>query len=250
MFTKEMKRGTALAAGLLAVLGLFIGGCGGGGGSTGPNGDETDLLYEENFADATTGSIPVGWQIITQDTATEEGPEDWKVHQGRLRQASNVRAPNTPGLSYNLNYEGTMAVVGDTAWTNISFRVEIWPQDDDAVGIVFRYSDSATDPDGNFYRLIMVDDEASGGEKLRLDLHEDGVWTILDEKTTTYGGYNPDNRYVVEVEMVVDDFTIKIDGTIVFEFTDSTLSRGQVGLFCYAQQNAEFDNIRIYRRGP
>ncbi len=250
MSERTWMRKVRLAAGLTAAMALFIGGCGGGGGSTGPNGDETDLLYEEYFTEATDGSIPVGWEIITQEAATEEGPEDWKVHQRRLRQASNIRAPSTPGLSYNLDYEGTMAVVGDTAWTNISYRVEIWPQDDDAVGVIFRYSESDTDPDGNFYRLIMIDDDASGGPKLRLDLHQDGEWTILEEKTTTYGGYNKDNRYVVEIEMVVDDFTVKIDGTIVFEFTDDTLGKGRVGLFCYAQEGAEFDNIKVYRRGP
>ncbi len=239
-----------VAAGFAAALALFVGGCGGGGGSTSPNGDDTDLLYEETFSNITDGSIPVGWQIITQATATQETPAEWRVYQGRLRQNSNIRAPSTPGLSYNLDYEGTFAIVGDTSWTNVSFRVEIWPKDDDAIGIVFRYRTSGTDPDGDFYRLIMVDDDASGGPKLRLDCRHNGAWEIIDEKTTTYGGYNKDNRYVLEVEMVVDDFTIKIDGTIVFEFSDATLGKGKVGLFCYAQAGAEFDNIKVYRRGP
>lgn len=232
---------------------IYVGGCGGGGG-IGPDGDDPDLLFEETFTNAANGQIPVGWTIILQEDATEEGPPDWRVRAGRLRQSSNVRAPDTAGLSYAINYEGTLAVVGDTTWTNISFKVDIIPRDDDGVGVIFRWKPSDTDPDGNFYRLLMVEDSASGGPKLRLDRRNDGVWHILDEKTTGYNGYNEDYRYTVEVDMVVDNFSIKLNNTIVFEFQDRVadggLPHGMVGLFCYGEEGVDFDNVQVFRRGP
>lgn len=237
-------------AGVLVAAAVVAVGCGGDGG-TGSSGDDVDLLFEETFSDAAEGSLPVGWTIITQEGATEQGPADWKVRQGRLRQNSNVQAPVTPGLSYALDYEGTLTVVGDTDWTNIGFRADLIPRDDDGIGMVFRWSPSSADGDGNFYRLLMVKDPASGGPKLRLDKRVDGVWTIIEEKTNTYSGYEENNRYVVEVDMVVHDFTIKINGAIMFEINDvdSALTGGKVGFFCYAQI-ADFDNIKVHRRGP
>ena len=237
-----------ISIGVLAVLAAVSAGCGGGGG-TDP-GDDQDLLFEDTFSGVPNGSIPVGWSIITQQAATEEGPAHWTVQSSRLHQASNVQAPNTPGLSHAINYEGTMAVVGDTTWTNISFQADLIPLDDDGIGVVFRWRPSAVDPDGNFYRLLMVRDSASDGPKLRLDKRIDGVWTILDEKTTTYQGYEENHRYFVEVDMVVSDFTIKLNQTLMFEFEDDSLPGGIVGFFCYAEEGADFDNVRVYRLGP
>jgi len=239
-----------ISLGVLALLAAVGTGCGGGGGTR--SGDDPDLLFEENFSGVPDGSIPVGWTIITQQAATEEGPADWKVRSGRLHQASNVQAPNTPGLSHAINYEGTMAVVGDTAWTNIRFQAELIPRDDDGIGVVFRWRPSVVDPDGNFYRLLMIQDSASDGPKLRLDKRIDGEWEILDEKTSTYPGYEENGRYLVEVDMVVYDFTIKLNQTIMFEFedVDPNLPKGIVGFFCYGEEGADFDNVRVYRRGP
>lgn len=241
------------SVGIVTMLLVMAGGCG-GDGTTDPNGDDVDLLFEETFTSIPDGSIPVGWMIIDQQAATQEGPGDWRVKSGRLRQSSNIQAPITTGLSYAINYEGTMAVIGDTSWTNISFRADIIPRDDDGIGMIFRWKPSDVDPDGNFYRLLMVDDSSSGGPKLRLDRRTDGVWKIIDEKTTTYNGYNEDKKYVIEIDMVVDDFTIKINGSIVFEFEDKVadggLTSGKVGFFCYAEQGADFDNVKVFRRGP
>jgi hypothetical protein len=245
-----IRRFVAAPATGLAVLLLIAAGCGGSGG-LGPTIPDVDLLYEETFDALPDGPLPTGWQVITQQAATLEGPADWKIRSRRLHQASNVRAPNTTGSSYALDYEGTMALVGDSTWVNIRFRVDLIPRDDDGIGVIFRWRPSATDDDGNFYRMLMVTDTASGGPRLRVDKRIDGEWTILGEKEPpAFRGYEPNRRYTIEVDMVATDFTVKIDGAIQFEFTDSSLGAGRIGLFCYAQQGADFDNIRVVRRGP
>jgi hypothetical protein len=251
MMTRSWRVLTSIG---VAALLVFVGAGCGDDGTTDPNGDEVDLLFEEAFSSVPDGSIPVGWTIIDQQAATVEGPSDWTVRSGRLRQASNIQAPVTSGIAHAINYEGTLAVIGDTTWTNISFRADIIPRDDDGVGMIFRWKPSAVDPDGNFYRLLMVDDPSSGGPKLRLDRRTDGVWEILEENTASYSGYAKNKKYVVEIDMVVDRFVIKINGSIHFEFTDLVadggLTSGKVGLFCYAEQGVDFDNVKVFRRGP
>lgn len=240
---------------IVAIAGLLLiaAGCGGGGVSR-PE-DDPDLLFSETFNGLSEGSFPNGWTVITQQAATVEGPADWSIRSARFHQASNVHAPPPPGAidtTWALDYEGTMAVAGDTSWTNISYRVELIARDDDGVGVVFRWQQSATDPDGNFYRFLMVDDEASGGPKRRLDKRVDGVWTILDVRTNNSDGYSKNRRYVIEIDMVGANITVKVDGNIVFEVSDPNPipQKGLIGLFCYGEEGADFDNIRVFRRGP
>ena len=239
------------SAGLLCLL--VAAGCGGGG--TSPNADDPDLLYKEAFTGMTEGSLPADWTVVTMQAADVDGPADWSISSGRFNQASNVHAPPPVGAidtTWALDYEGTMVVVGDTTWSNITFRVELIAHDDDAIGVVFRWQESASDPDGNFYRFLMVDDEASGGPKRRLDKKVDGVWTVLEERTNSNDGYAENRRYVLEIDMVGANITVRVDGNIVFEVSDPVPipARGLIGLFCYGEEGADFDNIRVFRRGP
>jgi hypothetical protein len=245
---KTMERMSGVVA-VAALAALLAAGC--GGDSVNRPDTDVDLLYEQTFTGLQDGIMPVGWTPITQQAATLEGPAEWKIMSARFHQASNVRAPNGAGISYAPDYEGTLAVSGDTSWVNIRYRVDLIPHDDDGIGIVFRWSENAGDPDGDFFRLLMVDDTAAGGPRLRLDKRVDGVWTIIEEDDD-YKGYQEGRRYVIEVDMVASDFTIRIDGAIVFEFTDNdpALQSGKIGLFCFAEQGADFDNIRVWRRGP
>ncbi len=239
--------------GVLATVAVLIAGCG-DDGTTRPDEDDVDILYQETFNSVPDGSIPVGWTTWEQQAATEEGPHEWRVKNGKLRQSSNIQAPVTPGLSWALDYEGTMAIVGDTSWVNISLKVDITPQDDDGVGVIFRWMPSDVDPDGNFYRLLMVDDPSSNGPKLRLDRRTDGEWVILEELTTSYSGYDKGRKITVQVDMVVDEIVVYLNSTEVFRLTDAVadggLSKGKVGLFCYAEEGVDFDNVEVRRRGP
>lgn len=251
---EDHRSSRAGAFGLLPLLGLtaiFAAGCGGGNG-TGP-GEDPDLLYEESFDSLEDGALPEEWEVITQEAATEDLPADWKILNHRLHQASNVHAPspNPQLIPYAPDYEGTIAVVGDTSWVSVSIRVDLIPRDDDGIGVVFRYRDHPTDPDGEFYRMIMVDDVASGGPRLRMDKRVDGAWEVIEEiADPDYGGYDENGRYVVEIDMVASEFSVRINNQLLFEFSDGSIPRGRVGLFCYGMQGADFDNVRVYRKGP
>ena len=228
---------------------IILQGCGGGGSSS-PEKEDPDLLFEENFTYTADGAIPVGWSVITHTAATIDGPALWRVKSRMLRQSSNVHAPASSGFPYAANYEGTMAVVGESDWMNIALDVKLIPHDDDGIGVVFRWQPSTVGSDGNFYRFLIVSDQDSGGPKARVDKHVDGVWSILVEDASTTYDYREGNTYRVEVSMVLDEFTIKLNGSTIFTFTDNSLTYGKVGLFCFAEEGADFDDIKVYRRGP
>jgi len=228
---------------------FLLTGCG-GGGTSGPEPKDPDLLYQESFTHAPDGGLPTGWSLITQEAATEDRPAHWRVKSGILHQSSNVRAPATPGLPFAMNYEGTMAIVGDPDWANITYHAELTPHDNDGIGIVFRWQPSDVDGDGNFYRFLIVNDQTSGGPRARVDKRINGVWTILGEEISTQYEHRENRSYTVEVEMVLSEFTIKLNDTTLFQFSDASIPNGQIGFFCYAEEGADFDNIRVYRRGP
>ncbi len=234
----------------LFILILIATGCGDGSPSDpGSVNNDPDFLFEEQFGSIPDGVLPSGWTIVTQGAATLEGPAEWSVSSGALHQASNVQAPPTPGLPYAFNYEGTMAIY-DEEWINIAFSADLTPRDDDGIGVVFRWRESDVSSDGDFYRFLMVRDQTSGGPRIQVDKHIDGIWTILKEELSMEYQYAENHTYRVTVEMALTRITVKLDGEILFELLDSSIPSGQIGFFCYAEEGAEFDNITVYRRGP
>jgi len=242
----------SVSAGAILLLIVFsFAGCGNGGPSDpGLDQNDPDFLFEELFNTIPDGGLPSGWVFMTQGAATLEGPGEWSVEGGTLHQASNVQAPPTPGLPYAANYEGTMAIYDEESWINIAFSADLIPRDDDGIGVIFRWQESAVSDDGNFYRFMMVKDQISGGPRIRIDRHIDGVWTVLAEDLSEEYGYDENATYRVTVEVALTQITVKLDGEILFDLLDSSLSSGRIGFFCYAEEGADFDNITVYRRGP
>jgi len=242
-------RFSAISAILILQI-IFVAGCGDGSPSDpGTEIDDPDFLFEEQFGSIPDGGLPSGWTIVTQEGATLEGPAAWSVSSGALHQASNVQAPPTPGLPYAQHYEGTMAIYSE-AWINIAFSADLTPRDDDGIGVVFRWQESAVSSDGDFYRFLMVRDQTSGGPRIQVDKYFNGVWTILKEDLSTAYRYDENHSYRVTVEMALTQITVKLDGEVLFQLLDSSISSGRIGFFCYAEEGADFDNITVYRRGP
>ena len=241
-----------VSAGAVLLLTIIVlAGCGDDGPSEPAlKQNDSDFLFEEQFNTIPDGGLPSGWVFITQATATLEGPGEWSVEGGALHQAANVQAPPTTGLPYAANYEGTMAIYDQESWINIAFSADLTPRDDDGIGVIFRWQESDVSEDGNFYRFLMVKDQIAGGPRIRVDRHIDGIWTVLAEDLSSEYGYEENKTYRVTVEVALTQITVKLDGDILFELLDSSLSSGRIGFFCYAEEGADFDNITVYRRGP
>src|SRR5690606_6786920 len=80
------------------------------------------------------------WTIT--DEGTVSAPSVWQLRNGALVQSSNIQGGGATA------YPGTFAVAGDATWTDYRLSVRLRSDDDDAIGVMFRYQD-----EDNYYRL-------------------------------------------------------------------------------------------------
>jgi phosphodiesterase/alkaline phosphatase D-like protein len=199
----------AAAQSVTRQLSLFIGG--------------TPAL-DENFS----GSIN-GWVAV--DEGTNEGPSSWAVVNGVLVQSSNIYGGSTDGA--DPVKPGTYFTTGDVGWTDYELQVRMLSQDDDALGVMFRYQDAQ-----NYYRFSMDRQRAYR----RLTKTVNGVTTVLAQDAVPYEM----NRWY-EVRVLVEGSHIRVylDGVLLFDVTDSALAAGKVALYCWGNPS-QFDDVKVF----
>lgn len=179
------------------------------------------LLYRETF-DANTIS-----RYTIVDQGTRAAPSKWKLSGGHIVQTSNIHALGAP------DYLGTMAVVGDKRWDDIRLQVRLLSDDDDAIGVVFRYQDGT-----NYYRFSM-DKERS---YRRLVKCVDGTTTTLWEDDVAYvSGFS----YDLTIEAHADRILGWLNHTLLFDVEDGALRRGRAGLYAWACEGAHFEAFSV-----
>jgi hypothetical protein len=177
------------------------------------------------------------WTVI-DDPETVEGPSVWRVEaDGWLHQRSNIwgRRGDFIGRWY-----GTMLVAGDTGWRDYGLSVRAKAGDNDGFGVVFRFMDGE-----HFYRLIFINDGMSGGPLARLDKRHGAEYTEL---WSAPRAYKQAVELEIEVEAEGDRLRGKIDGQPLFDLRDDSYRSGKAGLFCYAQSDQAFDDLRVTER--
>lgn len=199
------------------------------------------VLAHDDFSD---GDL-AGWTIV--DEGTLDAPSDWSVVDGALAQASNLSSTQqgTGSAAYSVNgdgpyvlRDGTYALWDDPAaqgWTDYAVEATLTPNDDDGIGLLFRYVDP-----NNYYKL---EADAQTG-LVMLTRHLDGRETIL---ARGWGEYTPgeDQRWRIEVEGgAIRAF---IDGKAVFgaPVEDRAIASGAVGLYAWGSENLEFDDVLV-----
>src|SRR5690606_23106575 len=121
-------------------------------------------IFRDRFAAGDTAS----WTVV--DSGTVSGPSNWAVASGELRQTSNIHSmPVDPAA---IEKPGPHAIAGEATWDDIVFTARVRADDNDAVGLLFRYVD-----EDNFYRFSM-DRERSYRRLVRCAA---GVFTTLWE---------------------------------------------------------------------
>src|SRR4029079_10269289 len=114
-------------------------------------------------------------------------------------------------------------------------RVTLSAQDDDGIGIAFRWKDQ-----DNYYRFSM-DAERSFR---RLVKKVNGVVSVLWEDA---GAYALNQVYDIEIVAVGDRLLGYLNNQLLFNVIDSQLPQGQVGLYCWANQVAHFHALTVER---
>ena len=177
------------------------------------------------------------WTVV-DDPETVEGPSVWRVEaDGWLHQRSNIwgRRGDFIGRWY-----GTMLVAGDAGWRDYGFSVRARANDNDGFGVVFRFRDAE-----HFYRLLLLDDGMSGGPLARLDKRDGAEYTEL---WSAPRAYRQGAEMQIGIEAEGDHLTGSIDGQPLFDVRDQSYKSGKAGLFCYAQSDQAFDDVRVVER--
>ncbi|MEO1006653.1 MAG: hypothetical protein AAFW67_12560, partial [Cyanobacteria bacterium J06638_38] len=182
-------------------------------------------LLNESFAYLDSTS----WIFI--DEGDREGPSQWSVIDSELIQTSNINGgSNEPS---ELSKPGTYALAGDKTWSDYRTSVRLKSYDNDEIGVMIRYEDQ-----NNFYRYSMN----RALNYMRLIKKVNGIATALWEQPFQYV---EGREYILTLDCVGDLICGYMDGVKLFSVADSDLNAGCIGLYCWANTNACFTEVRI-----
>lgn len=188
---------------------------------------EADRAFNEWLInDQFTILNPSRWAF--SDEGKKDRPSKWGVVDGELRQTSNIysvsRDPSAPG---------TYAVAGDGSWTDYRASIQIRSDDNDSIGVMFRYTDT-----NNYYRFSMN----RQSKYRRLIKKVAGQVKVLWEDTTQY---ILKHAYMLTLDCNGSQLTVYLDGVRLFTIEDGDLLAGKIGLYCSANTGARFSDVRI-----
>jgi hypothetical protein len=189
------------------------------------NSDTTSSsLLNESFS-----GIPSAWTIV--DEGTLEGPSKWILNNGQLVQQSNIYGGNDAGS--DPVKPGTFVYAGSPSWNNYEFSASLMSQDDDAIGVMFRYQNRQ-----NYYRFSM-DRQRS---YRRLTKVVNGVTTILAQDAVPYV---LNQWYAVKVDVNGSSIQVSVNGVLLFNVTDNSIAWGKIALYCWGNVGSYFDNVTV-----
>ncbi len=174
---------------------------------------------------------PEIWSVHDEVAAREQGSQ-WSVADNELQQRSNIYG-YVPG-SRKKQLLGTTIVAGNGNWSDYRFTAEIRSDDDDAIGVLFRYRDAK-----NHYRLFM-DQQRKIRRLVKID---HGEHTVLWEQQA---GLPLKTWNLLAVDVFQGRLSAHLNGETLFEISDENFfGSGGIGLFCWANKNARFRNVRV-----
>jgi len=186
---------------------------------------DATLLFD-NFND---GNF-TGWTVL--DEGTVSAPSNWSVRSGVLTQFSNIYG--APNSAANLSKLGTyLAYDGGGAWTDYTVDLTMQSNDDDVIGVMFRYQNA-----NNYYRFSWDRERLNR----RLVKRVNGVFTLLAEDVVPYVS---GQSYHVQVLAVGSRLAVKIDGLCIFAVEDPDLAAGSVALYTWANARSYFDDVLV-----
>jgi len=187
-------------------------------------GSGPQILLSEDFNDGDYN----GWILVEQGVLA--GPMDWSAASGVMVQSSDVHS----GPLDTLPKLGTFAYwQAGSAWTDYTASAKIKSDDNDGIGIMFRYQD-----ENNYYRFTW-DMQRSTRNLVKC---ENGLFTLLAEDSVPYV---TGQEYQVKIAADGNTLTLSIDGNEIFSVNDDTFSYGTIALYCWGNAGAYFDDISV-----
>ena len=185
---------------------------------------DSPVLLDDNFDDGDYS----GWTIV--DEGDRESPSAWSAASGTMVQSSNIYSL----LGGELAKPGTYAYYSaGLSWTDYQADLTIRSQDDDAIGMMFRYQDN-----DNYYRFSW---DKSRNYR-RLVKKEAGVFSLLAEDSVHYVA---GQTYQIRIIAQGASLTISIDGAPIFSVTDGAVSAGSIALYTWGNKGSYFDDVAV-----
>jgi hypothetical protein len=179
------------------------------------------------------------WQKF--DQGQFEGPGDWVVITTDFVQRSNIWDGNF--LGSDPVKPGTFAFyTGALASSDYDFSVRMMSEDNDALGVMFRYQDP-----NNYYRFSMDSER----RYRRLVKVVGGVTTILKKSDLINNAednvpYEVGQVYNVRVSVVGSDIFVYVDNKQILHAIDSSLATGnKVALYTWGNEYAHFGDVVV-----
>jgi len=191
--------------------------------------DANILILLEDFNDGDYA----GWAIVDQGDVS--GPSVWSAATGEMVQSSNIYTE--PKADPKML--GTFAWwQNGMSWTDYQVTLTMKSDDDDAMGVMFRYQDPY-----NYYRFVWLkQDHTQPVGRRQLVKIQDGQYTVLDEDDVPY---TTGQEYEVKIVVSGPDVEVFIDDVSVLSTGDSSFAYGSVALYCWGNVGTYFDDIEV-----
>ncbi|HJZ49616.1 MAG TPA: family 16 glycoside hydrolase [Roseiflexaceae bacterium] len=185
------------------------------------------LLASENFD---SPDALARWEIVDPAGLLPEDRSLWSVEDGVLVQ-NRTAAAGDPSI------QETMALTGDPAWTDYTLSANVYDQNNATFGLVARRQGNS------FYRYRIIADQFEATPKQILEKVVDGVATPLATRDSP--GYTRRQWHTIAMSVAGPNIRVTLDGTLVAEAGDTTLSSGQAGLYTRALGGIRFDDVTV-----
>lgn len=181
------------------------------------------MLFEENFSDP---GVLRKWEseILAQVPGTMA---TWECRQQALYLDQGGGSPEMVGMVY----------VAGQEWGDYVYSVDILPEGNLEVGVVFRYNK------GNFYRFRFLSGEYNPVATRLLERIEGDKTVVLDKQDGP--GYESGRWYNVQVVADGENLAVYLNGELILQATDRSLRQGKIGVYALSEGYVYFDNIRV-----
>src|SRR5208337_4879103 len=202
-----------------------------------PTPTPTPEVHVWNFDQDKAGEVPSGWKAV-------EG--DWRV----IPDPSAPSKPNTFGLPAGrflksltnaLEYYPMAIQTDETEYSDFTLEAQFKSAGgrfDCSGGLIFRYVD-----DKNFYLLSA----GCPSDYFALSRMTKGELVALKQNVVPT---DRDTWYRLKVKAEGGHFICYDDDKMIFDFDDSKIAKGKIGLWARDDSQAQFDDVKITVLGP
>ncbi|UCG46059.1 MAG: DUF1080 domain-containing protein [Phycisphaerales bacterium] len=198
--------------------------------------DISPLLLHEDFNAADLSP----WTVV--DDGTVDAPSEWSAATGRMVQSSNIFGRKSllrPGIP------GTYAFFNDgNLWTNYRVTLTISSDDDDAIGVMFRYSDNS------HYYQFRWDKERDYRQLSKVEPLAPFERVLAEDNVPYVTGQN----YRLAISALGPAIEVSIDGEVIFSVMDRyfepPFGSGTIALYSWGNMGSCFDDIVVEQLPP